>query len=226
MTNLFENEKLGRKYSGACWKGWSSPVGRGLRTMLFPFQLPLRAQHPAIPSLVQQQQLHCTKRLGQVWSTTVPVSVTSLDQPTTTYPFPASTQYPQVRPTSTPQYPGSSLHLKCNHALQPTDPGGKYQLINLSSRRPTCVNLQPVQLGMQEAQNRPGAGNVGHGEQATIGWAAHLSPSHIIRWGFKFDCNADRMHSSDTIGKPSKHNDDTIQGGHHFRVNPIILATT
>ena len=119
-------------------------VGRGLRTMLFPFQLPrTRCNAHCHPSHTitsththtHMLRVHSAKRSSQVRSTTVSASFSDLNAPT---------------------------------CALPTDPGGKYQLTNLSPRAPKlcksaiCRGTTELQIctrvgsrgGMQEAQNR------------------------------------------------------------------------
>ena len=142
-------------------------VGRGLRTMLFPFQLPrTRCNAHCHPSHTitsththtHMLRVHSAKRSPKVRSTTVSASFSDLNAPT---------------------------------CALPTDPRGKYQLTNLSPRAPKLCK-SAICRGTTELQICTRVGSRGGCRKRKIGvspsgivedWAAVVrpSPSDIIK---------------------------------------------
>ena len=121
-------------------------VGRGLRTMLFPFQLPrTRCNAHCHPSHTitsththtHMLRVHSAKRSPKVRSTTVSASFSDLNAPT---------------------------------CALPTDPGGKYQLTNLSPRAPKLCKsaiCRGTTAACRSAPECQAGGNAGSAKSAS-----------------------------------------------------------
>ena len=157
----------GGKYSRARAGKAARLVGRGLRTMLFPFQLPrtrcnahCHPSHTITSTHTHTHMLwvHSAKRSPKVRSTTVSASFSDLNAPT---------------------------------CAPPTDPGGKYQLTNLSPRAPklcksaicrgttaACRSAPEWQTGKECRKRKIGVSPSGIVEDGAV---VRPSPSDIIK---------------------------------------------